>query len=163
MANVLDKIRQKQKEMLLMINNTFDEIINDVSKLQNGLEINNEYELVYPITNTKIFKGKKIVAVLIGGNRYTVPTWKKAFEIVLKDAVKDSKRMTKIKQLRNHLLGHKRNRLSDNPNEMISPIQIANNLYVETNYDVETLMNLLLQILDEISYDYSNINIAVKN
>ncbi len=163
MTNILDKIRKKQEEMILMVNETFDKIIKDVSKMQEGLVENNEYEIKYPLSNTKIFKGKKIVAVLIGGNRYTVSTWKKAFEIILKDAVKDKNRMSKAKKLCNHLLGHTRNRLSDNPNDMSRPLQIANNLYVETHYDVETLMNLLLQILNEIKYDYSNITVAVKN
>ena len=161
--DLIEKVREKQNEMILMVNSIFDEIIKDMTKLEKDTEVKNEYETIYPLTSPKIFKGKRTVAVLIGGNRYLVPTWKKAFEVILKDAIKDQNRKKKMEKLCNHLLGHKRNRLSNNPNDMRSPIKIADNLYVETHYDVETLMNLLLQILNEIGYDYSNINIAVRN
>ena len=46
---------------------------------------------------------------------------------------------------------------------MKSPLKISENIYIETHYDTESLMKLLIQVLNEISYDYNNIKIVIKN
>ena len=46
---------------------------------------------------------------------------------------------------------------------MRNSVEICEGLYIETHYDTVMLMNLLLQILNEIGYDYSKINIIIKN
>ena len=46
---------------------------------------------------------------------------------------------------------------------MRSPLKLCDELYIETHYDTETLMKLLLEILDSISYDYNDIKVVIKN
>lgn len=164
MNNTISNIRKKQDELILMINSVFDEIVNEIA-LTNAAEPihNSEYEVMYPVTNTSGFKGKKVIAVILNGERKITPTWKSAFKLILQDAIKDSNRKQKLYSLCDKLLGRKRTRLSASSQNMRSPIELDNNLYVEAHYDTETLMNLLLQILNEIGYDYTNIKIAIKN
>ena len=164
MNKLVSKIRKKQDELILMVNSTFDSIIMDISQLKkDDIEEVNEYELTYPITNTAGFKSKKVIAVILKGERVIAPTWKTVVKIVLNDALLDEKRKKKLSNLCDKLLGRKRTRLSSTDEGMRSPLKLGEGLYVETHYDTETLMNLLLQILNEISYDYNDIKIAIKN
>ncbi len=164
MNNVIDEIRKKQDEIILMINSTFDQIVKEVSKIDNNnISEESEYEVIYPVTNTSSFKGKKVIAVILNDERVITPTWKNAVKFILEDAMKDKNMKNKLYDLRDKLLGRKRTRLSSNVNDMRSPVKLDEDLYIETHYDTETLMNFLLQILNEISYDYSTIKIAIKN
>jgi len=164
MNNIINEIRKKQDEIILMVNSSFEEIIRRVSELneQDIMEIN-DYEMSHPITNTAGFKGKKVIAVSLDERREVAPTWKKAVEKILKEVMKDDEMKKRIYNLRNKLLGRTRTRLSSTSDEMRSPLKLDENLYIETHYDTETLMKLLLQILNEISYDYSKIKIVIKN
>ena len=46
---------------------------------------------------------------------------------------------------------------------MRSPLQIEENLFMETHYDTETLLNILTtRILSPIGYDYSAISVTVR-
>lgn len=164
MDNIINEIRKKQDEIMLMINSAFEEIIRDVSLLNlTDVKENNDYEIIYPITNTTGFKGKKVIAVILNGNRIITPTWKMVVKVILSDVISDENNKVKLLNLCDKILGRKRNRLSSSPDEMKSPLKLGKNLYVETHYDTETLMNLLLTILNDISYDYSSIKIAIKN
>lgn len=164
MQNIISEIRKRQDELIVMVNSTFEAIIKEVQQInQNLTEEENEYELIYPITNTAGFKGKKSLAVILNGERIVAPTWKTVFKIILEDAISDEKTLNKINNLRDRLLGRVRTRLSSKPDDMRSPLKLSDDLYVETHYDTKMLMNFLLQILDEISYDYSSINIVIKN
>jgi len=164
MNNIIDEIRKKQDEMIVMVNSTFEEIIRKVLQISTSdICEENEYDAVYPLTNTAGFKGKKVIAVIINGEREIVPTWKIAVQKILEEVLKDREKKLKMYQLCDKLLGRKRTRLSSSPTGMRSPLELREDLYVETHYDTETLMNLLLQILNEISYDYSKVQIVVKN
>ncbi len=161
--NIISQIRKKQDELIVMINSTFDEIVNDISRMNiSNVKEDNEFEVTYPLTNKAGFKGEKVVAVILNGKRVISPTWKNVVKIILEDALNDEERLDKMHKLSNVLLGRKRNRVSSNPDDMRSPLKICKDLYVETHYDTETLINLLLEILNNISYDYSKIMISIK-
>jgi len=164
MDNIINDIRKRQDEIIVMINSTFDEIIREVARLNNCdvIEIN-EYEVKHPLTNTAGFKSKKVIAVIMNGERIIAPTWKNVVKIILSDALKNEEKRNKLYHLRDRILGRSRTRLSSNDSEMRSPLKLDNDLYVETHYDTETLMNLLIQILNQISYDYSGIQIVIKS
>lgn len=164
MMNIINDIREKQNQLIVMINTVFDEIVKEVEQLT--LEENmtiTEYESVYPVTNSTGFKGRKPIAVIIEGKRMTTPTWKKVVENVLREVIKDEKMKQKIFDLRDILLGRIRTRLSRKSDNMRSPIKLCDNLYIETHYDTETLIKLLIEILSEISYDYNKIKVVVKS
>ena len=161
--NIVNEIREKQNQLITMINTTFDDIVKRVEELEiSGNESNVEYESIYPITNTTGFKGNKPIDVLIGNERMITPTWKVVVKRVLEEVMKDNEMKKRLFELRDKLLGRVRRRISSEPNEMRSPLKLCEELYVETHYDTETLMNLLLQILYEISYDSSNIKVVIK-
>lgn len=162
--NLINEIRENQNQLILMINTTFDELVKKVEKMQRGEENDEmEYEITYPITNTSVFKGKKPIAVKIQNKRVITPTWKKVVENILKEVLEDEQMKNKIFGLRDVLLGRVRTRVSKKKNQMRSPLKLCDELYIETHYDTETLMNLLLEILNSISYDYNNIKVVIKN
>ena len=162
--NIIDEIRQKQDDIILMINSVFDELVQKVSNLKESeIDNHNSFECIYPLTNTSGFKGRKIIAVIINGERTTTPTWKNAVGKIFEYVLSDQVYKRKMYELSDKVLGRKRTRLSSSQIDMKSPLKLADNLYLETHYDTETLMNLLLQLLNEISYNYNNIKIAVKN
>ena len=157
-------IREKQNEVITMVNSTFDEIIREVEKTKTEKrEYEKEYESIYPITNITGFKGKKPIAVLYGNERIITSTWKSVVKTILQEVIKDSNMKCKLEALSDKLLGRVRRRLSKDSESMRSPVEICDGLYIETHYDTEMLMSLLLQILNEINYDYNNINIIIKN
>ncbi len=162
--NIINDIREKQNQLIVMINATFDELVRKVEDLQSG---NNQYEIeyesIYPITNTTGFKGKKPIAVKIANERITAPTWKIVVEKILKQVLKEREMEDRLMALRDKILGRKRTRVSSNDETMRSPLKLNEKLYIETHYDTETLMNFLIQILSEIHYDYNNIEVVIKN
>lgn len=164
MNNIVNEIRKKQDEIIVMINSSFEEIIKEVSQIsKSDIKENNDYEIIYPLTNTSGFKNKKVIAVILNDKRIIAPTWKSAVSIILSDALKNDDIKNKMYNLCDKLLGRKRTRLSSKSDGMRSPLELDENLYIETHYDTETLMNLLLQVLNEVSYDYSTVRIAIKS
>ena len=162
--NIINEIREKQNQLTVMINATFDEIVKKVEEIQSG---NNEYEMeyesIYPLTNTTGFKGKKPIAVNIGTERITSPTWKIVVETILNHVLKEKEMENRLMALRDRMLGRKRTRVSASSETMRSPLKLRKDLYIETHYDTETLMNFLIKILSDIHYDYNNIEIVIKN
>ena len=162
--NLVNEIREKQNEIIMIVNTLFDELVNEVSniKVEQNEKINN-FENILPLSNTKVFKGKKPIAVIFGENRIKTPTWKIVIETILKEVLKEENMKEKLYDLSDKLLGRKRTRLTESPEEMRKPLKLDDNLYIETHYDTETLMNLLLQILNDISYNYKDIKVAIRN
>ena len=130
-----------------------------LKKLQNENNTNHQknhvqtrvYEGVYPLNvGTGIYKGKRPTAVIFPGEvRKECPTWKKVMEEILKDCCKNLERHQVL--------------LGSETGKMRSPVKIDEALFVETHYDAETLLRILTtRILDEVGYDYSKIQIAVK-
>lgn len=162
--NTIKMIREKQNQLVTMINTTFDEIVKEVELVQTTKKnYEEEYESLYPLTNTTGFKGKKVIAVKIGERRIITSTWKIAVATILQEVLKDETMKKRIMILRDKLLGRVRKRISETPESMRSPLKLCEDLYIETHYDTETLMNLLLQVLDEIKYNYNHIQIVIKN
>lgn len=123
------------------------------------------YESIYPLdVGTGIYKGKRPTGVIFsGGVRVESPTWKRVAEEILKDCCKDPMRCQSLMNLRGKILGRNRVLLGSETGNMRSPVKIAEALYMETHYDAETLLRILTtRILDEVGYDYSKIQIAVK-
>lgn len=165
MNNIIEDLRKKQNELVMMVNNVFDDIIKRVSELNSNQlsHVESVYETVYPITNIGGFKGKKVIAVIIHNERMITPTWKKAVSIILTDVIKDKKYKEKMYNLCDKMLGRVRNRLAHTSESMRSAIKLDDNLYIETHYDTETLMRFLLEILNELNYNYDDIKIVIKS
>lgn len=126
-------------------------------------QYNIEYETICSVNNVITYKGRKPLAVKIGDTRIITPTWKSVVKTVLKEVLKQSDMRERIFYLRDRLLGTKRKKLSSTADGMYSPLKLEEGLYIEMNYNAETLMNLLIEILNEISYNYDEIKIVIKN
>ena len=73
--NIINEIREKQNQLIVMINSTFDELVKKVEELQVGQnDYQTNYESEYPITNSTGFKGTKPIAVKIKNSRLITPT-----------------------------------------------------------------------------------------
>ena len=124
-----------------------------------------EYEYVYPLTvGTGIFKGKRPTAVIFqDGRRESTPSWKRVFEAIMKQCNSDSGKHQALMELRGKVMGRNRTLLDSKKGSMRSPVQIDRALYAETHYDTETLLRILTtRILDAVRYDYTGIEIAIK-
>jgi hypothetical protein len=157
-----ERIRDIQNALITHINEAFSEI---ELLLENQVDdgIIRGYESVYDIRNTAVFKGKKPIAVIIGQDRIICQTWKIVFSEIMKDCAKIPACHQMLYHLRNQYHGTKRVLLTDDPSKMRSPIKIDKDLFVETHYDTQSLMNLLLRILNDVGYEYTNIMVVIRN
>lgn len=172
----INKIQEMRTEMIRYVNMVFDEITrmsenrnsahathaDDQGERQSEFGEPELFGYVMSINSTSAMKGRKPIAVLINGERIACPTWKQVFVEVLRRCNAIPECSDKLMLLRNNFWGKKRVIISDNKNSMRSPQQIDPDLYVETHYDTQTLMDLLLRILQETGYDYKNISISVR-
>ena len=88
------------------------------------------------------------------------------FKEILQRCNADPEKHVALMNLRGKISGRERVLLSNKPKPgtMRSPLQIDENLYVETHYDTETLLRILTtRILNPVDYDYSKISIAIRN
>jgi len=164
--DTIREVKMAQAYLTQEIGRVFDEL---VKKLENSNESEpceaRTYETIYPLsTDSAIFKGKRPTCVLFGTERAIAYTWKTVFKLVILQCNTDSEKHKALMELRNKILGRERILLSDEPGRMYRPFQIDKRLYVETHYDTESLLRILLhRILDEVGFDYSEISVGVKN
>ena len=166
--NILQEIEAMRKRMLQEINTEFDILIEHITKEENFGEPNEHispYEMKYPLTaGAGIFKGKKPTSVVIGEESIAIRTWKQLVEEVMIRCVKLEANKKQLEQLAGKIAGKKRLLLAKTADGMRSPLEISKNLFMETHYDTETLLNVLMtRILSPIGYDFSHIYVTVRN
>lgn len=111
--DTINFIREKQNELILMINSTFDELVREVEKInREEVDYEQEYETIYPITNTAGFKRKKTIGIVINNERKIASTWKSVVKTILQLVIEDEKMKNKVEALSDKLLGRVRRRLS---------------------------------------------------
>jgi hypothetical protein len=149
-------------QMIQMVEESTESNIN--SNKTNGAGPN--YESQYPLlSDPGIFKGKKPTGITFeNGDRISVGTWKKVFAGILESCITNVEYHVALMNLRGKISGRERILLASEKDNMRSPLKIAENLYIETHYDTETLLRILTtRILTPIGYDYSKIIISVRN
>ena len=111
------------------------------------------------------FKGKKPTGLFLPGRpRVNLGTWKQVAVELLKDCINDPDRKAKLYALRGTASGRNRVFVDAVPDTMRSPAEISRNLFVECHYDTATLLHVVLHILlKSVGYDYSQVNVALKN
>ena len=124
-----------------------------------------EYEVIYPISmNPAVFKRKKPTAVIFGSDRVSVSSWQKVLKEIMRRCNAEPEYRKRLMDLRDKISGRERIILSARKSGMRRPFEIGTRLYIETHYDTETLLRVLLtRVLDEVGYNYSNITVAVWN
>ena len=129
-------------------------------------ETRGDYENIYPLAaEPSIFKGQKPTGLIFGENdRVDVSSWKMVVEKIMKRCDADPEKHAMLMDLRGKVSGRNRVLLAKEIGKMRSPVKIAENLYVETHYDTETLLRILTtRILRVVGYDYTRINVALRN
>lgn len=163
----LQQIKAQLKEHInQIIDLRFDQMIAHLGDASETTENVIECERTYLLnTELAIFKGKKIIRVLFtNGQTIDTPKWKSAVSAIMQDCISDPSRYEKLMALRGKIQGRDRVLLGSESGTMHRPLKIAENLYLETHYDSETLLRILTaRILSAVSYDYSGIRITVRN
>lgn len=168
--DIVQELQMLREELIREIDEKIGQVIKKLESEEQGTprpkrKKTRNYESIYPLNvGTGIYKGKRPTGVIFAnGIRTETPTWKKVMEEILKDCCKDLRRKQALMDLRGKILGRNRVLLGSETGKMRSPLKIDEAIYVETHYDAETLLRILTtRILDEIGYDYSKIQIAVK-
>ena len=111
-------------------------------------------------TAPSLFKRKKPVAVMFGGSRIAAKTWRQVYAEILRHC--DAEKHDALLLLRNKIAGRKKVILSDRGDGMGFPVQLSDGLFAEADFDTEWLMRTLKRILDAAGYDYSGINIVIR-
>ncbi len=76
----------------------------------------------------------------------------------------DAGKHAALMALRSRVQGRSRLLLGSGADGMRSPIKIDRGLYMETHYDTESLLRIMkTRILDAVGYDYSGIQVAIRN
>ena len=167
--NIIEELEEMRKRVISNINTEFDLLIKRAKSEEILIPDKNEskiYECTYPLTvGTAVFKGKKPISVIFeDGRKFQVLTWKQLMKTVLEDCVADAEKKSALEALCGKITGKTRELISKNNENMKSPIEIAKGLYVETHYDTETLLNILMKrLLDVVSYDYNGISVVIRN
>ncbi len=166
--NIIGEIEKTRNRLLNEVNREMDLLI-ERAKSHSGVEedvfVEKSFESIYPLTdNPAFFKGKKPTAVIIDNKRVEVHTWRKVVQAIMKDCISDKRRKAIVFSMCGKIAGNKRVILSTNDDTMDNPLKIDENLYLESQYDVETMLKILtLRILEGVGYDYSRISIALRN
>lgn len=138
----------------------------DEGAREEGSDAAQSFESVYPLSTAPgFFKGKSVVAVIFpDGVRVETPTWKKLVEVIMKRCNDDAEKHNALMELRRRVQGRSRQLLGNGAAGMRSPIKIDRGLYMEAHYDTESLLRIMkVRILDTVGYDYSGIQVAIRN
>ena len=104
-------------------------------------------------------KGMKPVAVVFpDGSMVETSTWKKAAAAILRDCDTDPGRHERLMEMRGRVNGNFRRLLAADPNGMDAPLKITEDLYLESKFDTQALLdNLDQKILRRVGYDCGGI------
>lgn len=170
--DMLYELQTIRAQLIQEIDASFEQLIQRLKDEQEqhsnaiNTSTNESYESIYPLSaGPTIFKGKKPTGVIFAdGRRADVPTWRKVVEEILHHCNSDQERHTALLNLRGRVSGRERVLLDKSKGNMRSPLRIDNKLYMETHYDTETLLRILMtRILDAVGYDYSGISVSIRN
>ncbi len=168
--NIIKELEAMRKRMIQEINTEIDILIERAES--EGLATDEPaaeeaYESIFPLTaGSRIFKGTKPTNVIFPGRPpIHVTTWKQVVCTIMTQCMDNETYKNRLFDLSGNISGKKRMMLAKTSDGMRSPLKLCDNgLYMETHYDTETLLNILtLRILDVIRYDYTGIQIAIRN
>ena len=166
---IIKELEAMRKRMVQEINTEFDLLIERA--ISEGLTVDSPpspepYESLYSLTaGSKIFKGTKPTSVIFEDNSCAlVSTWKQVVSVIMDRCLKNESNRRRLTELCGKISGRKRSLLARTGGDMRSPMKLCDDLFMETHYDTETLLNVLTnRILGAIGYDYSDIKITIRN
>lgn len=157
----VEYLNRLRAELTFFINATLDDAMQHLNDTE-GVPASG---MTVPIIiHPAFFKGKKPSATIFP-NGETVPTstWKKVVLAVLDDALRDESRRSRLLSLRGHMMGRSRAILDAAPDDMDHPLKIGEGLYLESKYDTQTLLYVLVErVLPPVGYDPIGIRIVLR-
>lgn len=110
-------------------------------------------------------KGKKAVAVVLpNGERVETSTWRKAVAAIMRDCDADPQRHELLMGLRERVPCRLRQMLLGTPKGMDAPLKINDDLYLESKFDTQALLdNLTQRILRPVGYDCSGVMVLYRD
>ncbi len=164
--NIIEEIEIARQRVIQQVNTEFNALLERAAKSGNDIRTESRpYELRYPrAAGSGMFKGKKPMAVMIGNESFEVKTWKELVKAVMEKCTESKDNIIRLYELAGHISGKKRVLLATSDEGMRSPIEIAKHMYMETHYDTETLLNILItRILMPIGYDVGHVWVVIRN
>lgn len=160
-ANETAQIEQLRSELHKTVDHVCDGLL---ALLKGACYAGGDIQGVKLAGNAGYFKGKKPKDVLFpDGRRICVKKWKDVVSTLLSDCISDQGRLERLLGLRGRLFGRQRKILAEDSAGMNQPMQICDQLWMETKYDTETLLNVLMvRVFDVAGYDYSGIRIVIR-
>ena len=153
-----DLVEQVHKELHQMIDDHVDALLQSIA----AGEFQRATEWEHPLTWSPAgFKGTKAVAVILpDGREVEVHTWREATEAILLDCNADPIRHAQLAALCDCVNGNFRPLLSSNPEKMVVPVMIDDDIYFESKLDTEQLLRVLKEkVLEPVGYDCSAVTI----
>ena len=169
-------LSMNRDDVLLELENTRELIVGRITaridaliyRVKSGEPLDDEgdgsvIEALYPLSITPgMFKGTKPTAVFFGDEKVEVKKWRETYSLILRRCAEIPEKRDALLYLRNKISGRKRTVLSDKPDGMDCPIEIADGIFVESFFDTEWLIKTLtVELLDVVRYDYSDISVSV--
>lgn len=161
MQQKVEYLNRLRAELTFFVSATLDDAMQRLGNTDGASSVGTPVPI---IIHPAFFKGKKPSATIFP-NGETVPTstWKKVVLAVLDDALRDESRRSRLLSLRGHMMGRNRAILGADPSDMDQPLRISEGLYLESKYDTETLLYVLIErVLPPIGYDPIGIRIVLR-
>ena len=159
--NILQEIEECRAELHAIVDSHMDALVGSLNGEAVCGDTPDEHELSLSMTPS-YFKGRKPAAVIFGGERVGVKTWREVYTEILRRC--DMEKHSELMYLRNRVAGRQRVFLSDNPDGMDFPIKLSDGLFAEADFDTEALLHVLVRrILDPTGFDYGGIKIVIKS
>lgn len=157
----VEYLRRLRAELTFFVSATLDDAM---QRLENADGRSSDGMTVPIIIHPAFFKGKKPTSTIFpNGEIVPTATWKKVVQAVLDDAIRDESRKQQLLSLRGRVLGRNRAILGADPCDMDQPLRISEGLYLETKYDTQTLLYVLIErVLSPIGYDPIGIRIVLR-
>lgn len=96
----------------------------------------------------------------INGEEIPVSTWKAAAKVLFNECCKTKHK--ELKALCGNYYGRRRLLIDSKPDTLQEPVEVGGDIYFETRYGAETLLNVMFDIFRTVEFDYSEILVVLK-
>lgn len=153
-----------EEEIINRANYLTDKALEIWSMPETNYKEEDEYISAYDLSDTETsFIGEKIKSFKFDNHVYEVNSWKEFCENIAR-FLYDLDKIPFIELVKKSDSNSEGNakRFSSNPEELRSPIKIDNDIYLETNYNTDSILNSVRCIIDAYLIDQSEIEFVLK-
>ncbi len=119
----------------------------------------------YELTDYEAFSGKKVDKIVFYGNEYKIRGghWRKMYEIVCKELFKLDPQLFVTLEQDPEFRKSRRKYISTNIEELSSPIEISEGVFVEGNIGSYYICKIIIELLNRYDWDETDFQIYLKN